>query len=189
MPVSPQQWFVKFTGTAESRASRSWAIREAAEHYRHACFYSKRPTGVKDGAVMFLARLVEEPDDIVIFGRAIAQAHVPGRDETTAAEILEKDWKRHWRFKVRLRDVAFMDGTLSLGVSLGALMDELGAGAFRSTSENAARGDGNTEPRRAYRRQPHVALTPRAAAWVGERLDERMQRYGRLTEADFARAQ
>lgn len=188
MPVSPQQWFVKFTGTAESRASRSWAIREAAEHYRHACFYSKRPTGVKDGAVMFLARLVEEPDDIVIFGRAIAQAHVSGRDETTAAEILEKDWKRHWRFKVRLRDVEFMGGTLSLGVSLGALMDELGAGAFRSTSENAARGDGNTDPRRAYRRQPHVALTPRAAAWVGERLDERMQRYGRLTEADFARA-
>jgi hypothetical protein len=187
MPVSPPQWFVKFTGTAKDRASRSWAIREAGEHYRHACFYSRRPSGVKDGAVMFLSRLVQEPNDILIFGRAIAQAHVPGRDETTAEEILEKDWKRHWRFKILLRDVALMGGTLSLGVSLGALMDELGAGSFRSTSKNAARGHGNIDPRGAYRRQPHVALSPRAAAWRGERLDQRMRSHGRLTEADLVR--
>lgn len=189
MPVSPQQWFVKFTGTAESRASRSWAIREAAQHYRYACFYSTRPSGVKDGAVMFLSRLVEQPNDILIFGRALAQAHVPGKDETTAAEILEKEWKQRWCFKIRLQDVEFMGGTLSLGVSLSELMNELGAESFRSTSENAARSHGNTDPRRAYLRQPQVALTPRAAAWLSERLDERVQRYGRLTETDFAPAQ
>ena len=187
MPVSPPQWFVKFTGTAKTRASRSWAIREAGHTYQRACFYSRRPTGVKDGAVMFLSWLVQEPNGILIFGRAIAHAHVPGRDETTAEEILEKDWKKDWRFKIRLRDVEFMGGTLSLGISLNDLMDELGAGSFRSTSDNAARGDGKVDPRRAYLRKPQVELTPRAAAWLGERLDERMRAHGRLTQADLVR--
>lgn len=187
MPASPPQWFVKFTGTADDRAARAWPIREAGHHYRDACFYPKRPAMVKDGAVMFLARLVAEPNDILIFGRGIAQAHVPGRDETTAEEILDRPWKRHYRFKIRLHDVEFIRGTLSLGVSLNALMDELGAGAFRSTSENAANGSGNIDPRRSYRRQPHVELTPRAAAWLSERLDERIREHGRLTEADLTR--
>jgi hypothetical protein len=72
-----------------------------------------------------------------------------GCSAATNAEILEKEWKRHWRFKIRLRDVEFMDGNLCLGVSLGELMHEHGAESFRSTSENAARGHGNTDPRRA----------------------------------------
>jgi hypothetical protein len=187
MSVHPQQWFVKFTGTADDRAARSWAIREAGHHYRDACFYPKRPAIVKDGAVMFLARLVADPNDILIFGRGIAQAHVPGRDETTAEEILDRPWKRHYRFKIRLRDVEFIRGTLSLGVSLNDLMDELGAESFRSTSENAASGSGNSAPRRAYLRQPQVQLTPRAATWLSERLDERLREHGQLPEAQLVR--
>jgi hypothetical protein len=66
-------------------------------------------------------------------------------------------------------------------------MDELGAESFRSTSENAARGHGNTEPRRAYRRQGRVQLTLRAAAWLSERLDARMREHGRLLEAELVR--
>ena len=43
------------------------------------------------------------------------------------------------------------------------------------------------DPRRAYRRHQRVALTSRAAARLGERLDERMRSHGRLSETDLAR--
>lgn len=187
MPVSPPQWFVKFTGTAKDRAARSWPIREAGHTYQKACYDSRPPTGVKEGAVMFLSRLVADPNDIIIFGRAIAHAHVPGQDVATAEEILDRPWKKNWPYKIRLRDVEFIRGTLSLGVSLNDLMDELGAESFRSTSENAARGHGNTDPRRAYLRQGRVELTPRAAAWLSERLDARLREHDRLPLSELVR--
>ena len=42
---------------------------------------------MKDGAVIFLGRLTRDPNDIRVFGRAIAIAYLPGRDDATQADI------------------------------------------------------------------------------------------------------
>jgi hypothetical protein len=187
--ASPPQWFVKFSATDADRALRSMSVRDAVERFRlhSGCYYGRPPRQVKDGAVMFLSRLVAEPDDIMIVGRALGQAHVDGRDRMSEQELQMWPRKARWPFLIRIHDVELMDGTLEQGVSLYELMDELGAESFRSTSENAARGNGNMDPRRSCRRQPHVELTPQAAAWLTERLIERMRMHGSLTEADLAR--
>ncbi len=55
--------------------------------------------------------------------------------------------------------------------------------AFATTQRNAARGEGNTDPRRAYRQQPAVELTPQAKAWLNERLELAYAKYGKLAPA------
>jgi len=46
---------------------------------------------------LFTARLVKDPNDTLIFGRAIGMAHVDGRDDATAAEIDARHGKRNGR--------------------------------------------------------------------------------------------
>jgi hypothetical protein len=47
------------------------------------------------------------------------------------------------------------------GVSLNELMDTLKAHSFAATQRNSAKGQGNTDPRKAYRQQAAVELTSR----------------------------
>src|SRR5205814_7218259 len=92
--VGPQA-FVKFFGESESRVPASLLVEDeinrSGSHW--ALTYSKRPSGVLDGATMFISRLVANPSDIVIYGRSIGSSHVPGRDDATAADITRRPWK------------------------------------------------------------------------------------------------
>lgn len=117
------QAFVKFLGEGDNRISLLFPtieeIKRAGCHWAVAYPASKRPSGVKDDAVIFIARLTRDPNDIRVFGRAVGMRHRPA-------------------------------GTMVNGVSLNELMETLGADSFAPTQRNAARGKGNTNPRRAY---------------------------------------
>jgi hypothetical protein len=59
-------------------------------------------------------------------------------------------------------------------------MESLKSDAFASTQRNAANKAGNTDPRRAYRQQAAVELTPQATALLNERLELAFLQYGKL---------
>ncbi|MHB1236295.1 MAG: hypothetical protein ACYCY7_01915 [Gallionella sp.] len=145
----------------------------------------KRPTKVKDGALMFIGWLTKEPNDIRVFGRAIAMHHVPGRDDATAADIKHPSWKNKWPRYVRVHHAEFVSGTLANGVSLNDLMEDLKAGSFASTLRNYQAGSGNTDPRKAYSQQAAVELTSEGLAWLDARLDEAFAKYGKVAPADM----
>ena len=190
VPAAQQvgQAFVKFFGQGHDRESLSTTILQelngSGSHW--ACTYpkGKRPTGVREGAVMFMARLVN-PSDIVIYGRAIARAHVPGRDDATDDDFRRRDWKERWPHYVRVNDPELVDGTLHNAVSLNELMDALGSKCFASTKRNAAKGEGNTDPRHAFMQQPGVELSPEGFAWVNEQLERAFARHGRLSREEL----
>ena len=77
------QAFVKFHGRGDDRAALSQStLQELCDtgcHWAVAYPLGKPPKIVKEGAVMFLARLTENPIDIRIFGHAIAMKRVLGR--------------------------------------------------------------------------------------------------------------
>ena len=108
---------------------------------------------------MFISRLVKGPDDIRIFGRAIALKHQEGRDDATQADIQRRPWKSRWPRYIRVHHAEFVAGTMANGVSLAELMDTLGSDSFATTQRNAARGQGNINPRRSLRQQPAVRLS------------------------------
>jgi hypothetical protein len=185
--VDGPQAFVKFFGESGSRAPASLPVEDeidrSGSHW--ALTYSKRPSGAVDGATMFMSRLVANPSDIVIYGRGVGSAHVPGRDDATAADITRRPWKSRWPYYIRIHDPEFIAGSLRNGISLTDLKGALGVNAFVTTKRNTARGYGNTDPNRAYLQQGAVRLTPEAAAWLAERFDLALKKHGRITREEL----
>jgi hypothetical protein len=184
-----EQAFVKFFGEGNNRAPRSMTILEevsgSGSHW--ACTYPKgrRPTGVRDGALMFMARLSSKPPDIIVYGKAIAQAHRAGKDDASIADFRRRPWKEKWPHYVRVTNPEFVAGTLFNGISLTEMMDALGADAFASTQRNVAKGRGNTIPRRSLMQQAAVQLSPQGTAWMNEQLERAFLRHGKLGRADL----
>lgn len=177
--------FVKLFGESHRRAERSDTILEEVDRSgcHWACTYpkGKRPRQVRDGDVMYMGRMVQDPNDIVVYGRAIALRHRLERDDATQADIERRSWKTKWPHYVRVHHAEFIAGTLRNGVSLYELMDELGADAFASTQRNARRGHGNTNPRRAYLQQAAVQLSPQGAGYLVREFQGAAARFGILT--------
>jgi hypothetical protein len=177
--------FVKFFGDSHSRADRSKPIfnevQRSGSHW--ACTYPKgrRPRKVQDGAVMFMGRLVKEPNDILIYGRAVGMRYEPGRDDATAEDIERRSWKANWPHYARVHHAEFVGGILANGVSLNELMHALRSDAFAVTQRHAAKGTGNTDPRGAYKQQPAVELSLQGMAWLNDRLEAAFGQHGRLT--------
>ena len=181
----PPQAFVKFLGEGSDRGPLACPTVEEIE--RAGCHWAlaypaaggRRPSGVEEGAVMFISRLVKGPD-IRIFGRAVAMKHHEGRDDATQTDIQHRPWKSRWPHYIRIHNAEFVAGTMENGVSLAELMDALGSNSFATTQRHAARGDGNTNPRRSLMQQPAVRLSNDGFEWLSARLPDAFDVHGRV---------
>lgn len=176
--------FVKFFGQGSNRSPRGRTVLDvvATSGSHRICTYprGRRPRSVQDGDVMFMGHLVSAPNDIRVYGRAVARAHEEGRDDASAEDIARRPWLERWPHFIRVHDLEFVDGTLGDGVSLGELMDELGAYAFGPTAENADRGVGNVDPRQSIRQAAAVRLTEAGTSWLDEELELVFRRLGKV---------
>ena len=178
------QGFVKFFGLGGQRIERSTLVLDEVKgsECHWACSYpkGKRPRQVRDGDLIFPARMVRDPDDIIIYGRATGFRHVPDRDDANKDEIRTTGWKKDWPHYIRVRDAVFVAGTLAEGISLNKMMEALGHDAFMPTQRNALEGKGNVNPRKSYMRKAAIMLTPRSLKWIEKRLGEAFQKHGRI---------
>ena len=179
------QAFVKFQGNSNDRISLDvptiYEIKKSGCHWA-ACYpSSKRPRSVKDGAVIFMGRFTENPDNIRVFGRAIGMQYSPGRDDATQADIEKRSWKEKRSRYIRVHHAEFVNGAMENGISLNELMDALGANSFASTQRNAVSGKGNTNPRFAYRQHASVELSNEGLEWLARRLQEAFETYGTVS--------
>ena len=179
------QAFVKILGMGNNRvplsASTIEEVRRGGSHWA-ACYpANRRPRGVKDGAVIFMGRLTNDPNDIRVFGRAIGMAYREGRDDASQTDIELRHWKERWSRYIRVHHADFVAGTMENGVSLNELMESLKANSFASTQRNAARGNGNTNPRHAYRQQAAVELSSEGFSWLSNRLEAAFESHGKVS--------
>jgi len=183
------QFFVKFFGEGDKRLAHDHPVLDEIDRSQchWACTYpkNKRPRSVQDGAIMYMGRLVHSPNDTLIYGKAIGGAYRDGDDDASPADIAQRGWKEKWPHYIRVQEPEFVAGVLKNGVSLNELMDTFGSGAFASTERNAAAGSGNTNPRRAFRQQAAVELTPEAAKWLDRRLDRAFAQHGKVTDDEL----
>jgi len=129
---------------------------------------------------MFMGHLVEGPNDIVVYGRAVAWAYEEGRDDASGEDLAMRPWLERWPHFIRVQEAEFVDGVLADGVSLGELMDELGAYAFGPTAENADRGVGNVDPRQSIRQAAAIRLSEAGTSWLNEELEAAFRSHGKL---------
>ncbi len=183
------QGFVKFHGVGHDRVPLSTRtldeLDDAGCHW--ALWYprNKRPQIVQKGALMFIARLTEEPGLSRVFGRAIAMAYQPKRDDATPADIERRPWTETWCHCVRVHHAEFLNGTLENGISLGELIDTLGTDSFVTTQKRAADGEADINPRLSVRRQPAVRLTQQGRDWLNERLQAAFDLYGGIPPSEL----
>ena len=178
------QAFVKFMGTTDYRSPLSTPTIEEIDgagcHWAVCYPAAQRPRSVRDGAIIFMGRLICDPNDIRVFGRAIGMEYTPGKDDATPADIERRDWKKYWPRYIRVHHPEFVDGTLANGISLNELMDTLETNSFAPTQRNATRGRGNTNPRRSYARKPSVELSTEGLSWLSQRLQAAFDAHGKV---------
>jgi hypothetical protein len=180
----PAAGFVKFFGQASNRSRRERpvldAVRTSGSH--RFCTYprGRRPRAPRDGDVMFMGHLVRGPNDISVYGRALARRYEEGRDDAGAEDVARRPWLERWPHFVRVHDLEFVGGALGDGVSLNELMDELGPYAFGPTAENADRGAGNVDPRQSIRQAPAIRLSEAGMSWLDEELARAFAEVGRV---------
>ena len=190
-PAESRQAFVKFFGEGNNRLRWTFdvfeEIRRGGCHWAYTYPKGRRPRQVEDGDTLFAGRLVNEPHDTLIFGRAFGLAHIAGEDDATEAEIAQRPWKARWPHYIRVHHAEFVAGPLANGVRLSDLMDALEADAFASTQRNRLLGTGNINPRLAVRQHPAVRLTNEGASWLTERLERAFDLHGRVPADDLAK--
>ena len=175
---------MKFVGSSKQRVPISCEILE--EVHRSGCDWAvcypknKRPRQVSEGDWIFFASPVGPHNHMRIFGRAIATAYREGRDDATRAEIRRMPWKKQWPRYIRVHDAEFVQGTMENAVSLDELMGCLNHDSFMSTQLNKTKGEGNPDPKKAYRSQPAVELTRAGFVWLNERLERAFGRHGKV---------
>jgi hypothetical protein len=80
--------FVKFFGQGSNRSPRTRTVLDAVSTSgsHRICTYprGRRPRVVRDGDVMFMGHLVSGPNDIRVYGRAVARGYEEGRDDASA---------------------------------------------------------------------------------------------------------
>jgi hypothetical protein len=135
-----------------------------------------------------MGRLVSGPEDIRVFGRAIALEHRPGRDDASPEDISVRPWKARWPCYIRVRDAQFIDGELGDGVSLCELMDELGSDVWESTRRRAAESAQKPiDPRASLRQQTQMELTARAIERMNALFESRLASYGGIDQTAVAK--
>ena len=178
------QAFVKFLGRGRERLPLTASIAKRIEEsdcVRVACYPStKRPRSVKSGAVIFMGWFTKNPKDIRVFGRAIGKRYEEGKDDATDDEVERHDWKSVYSRYVRLHSTEYVAGSLENGVSLYEMMYELASDSFASTKRNAARGEGNTNPRRAYGQLAATELACEGSLWLNNRLETAFEKHGKI---------
>lgn len=60
---------------------------------------------------------MSKPNDIKVYGRAVAMAYEEGRDDASAEDIALRPWLERWPHFIRVHDMEFVDGTLDDGAS------------------------------------------------------------------------
>ena len=179
------QAFVKFLGSADNRSQLSdltiEEIKRAGCHWAVGYPTNRRPRRVHDDAIIFMGRLTRDPDNIRIFGRAIGMAYREERDDATEADIVQRPWKERWPHYIRVHHAEFVDGSMGNGVSLNELMNTLGADSFATTQEHKELGEGNTNPRTTFRRQPDVRLSAEGLSTLSQWLQEAFDAHGKVS--------
>jgi hypothetical protein len=189
--VFPGQYFIKFFGISSDRSSRDTKIFkeiESSESHKVLSYpKNKRPRQVNDGDLIFISRLVENPNDIMIYGRCRSKKYVEKRDDATKQDIALRDWHKKWPHYIRVEQTEFINATLNDCISFNDIMQELGTNTFITTQANALSGKGNKNPRKAYMQQAAARLTLQATQVLNHLFDEKLIKFGRIRDEELVK--
>lgn len=133
--------------------------------------YVKRPSGVKDGASVFMAAGIEDDYGVpqqVIIGRGVLCAF-DEQNEVRSEWVKKYDWMGHHKYYLVLKEFEVLDGARKEGLLLNQVLITIGADTY-PTSEGE---DISLEKLRAKHTQKmHMKITDKAVEYINGELDK-----------------
>lgn len=147
--------------------------------------YVKRPSGVKEGARVFVASGIQDNYGVpqqVITGRGI----LAGYEETNIVkpEWIEKhEWMAHYSNYLVLREYENLSAARRCGLMLNQVFAAIGADTYPSSE---GKDISLEELRRKHTQKMHMRITDKAAEYISSELDKLFNRYGsQIYRSDF----
>jgi len=181
-----QNIYVKFFGKADYRQTLDYHARTeiVRSHCHWAVTFSKKgghPVRYRDGDIVYMAMMLTN-GDYAIFGKGIALQHKHNRDEASADDILEVDWKQKYPYYIRVRDTQFIDSTMSNCPSLHELINNLDIDSFASIQIRHNNGEKNIRIKNSLRQKADVRLSEISAEWLEKSFQEALNTYNHVPQ-------
>ncbi|MCG9971163.1 phospholipase D family protein [Christiangramia crocea] len=177
-------YFIKFFGKADNRVELDFPVKEEIDralcHYACGFPINKKPRQVKDGDIIYMARMTENPNDYAIFGKATALKFKEGRDIASDIEKHEREWKKKWPVYLRVENPIFLNGTMSDGILLSDLMEKFEYDSFPSTRKRYDNGERDIEVKRSLMRKAYTRITHNSANWLDQQFEDALQITGKV---------
>lgn len=185
--IKDRRYFIKFFGKNDNRLSLEHNIVDdlygGCSHFALSFSRNKqdsRPRRYDNGDVVFMARMTKEPNDYVIFGRAITYAHNDIRDVAGSDDIDHIPWLKDWPILVRVKEPVFIDSTFKNCPKLFDLIDDLDYDSFASTKNKYDNGIRNINPKSTLMRKGDVILSDAGAQWIKVEFDKVLKKEGQV---------
>ena len=180
--------YLKFFGSDDSREPRTYSIQAEIQRAESHCVAgfseNRKPIVFHKDDIIFMGRMVKEPNDYIIFGRGIVACEFQlTRDHATLEDIKRCPFREKWPFYLRLADTIFINGSLHNGVAIESLIEKFSCNSFTRTRQWFENDKRNFSIRTAFANQSYVELTNEASGWLNEVFKSRLEKFGRVDEA------
>ncbi|WP_035765026.1 hypothetical protein [Butyrivibrio sp. NC2002] len=139
--------------------------------------YVKRPSGVQDNAVVFMAAGIQDDYGNAqqsIIGRGILCGY--SNDDTVKPAWIEKySWMSHYQYYLVLKEFECIDAARKDGLMLNQVLEAVGADTYPSSEGQ----DVSIEKLRGKHTQKmHMMITDRAVDYINTELDKLFKKFG-----------
>lgn len=169
--------WIKLEGQQDERKKHDAISVKDGEKTLYILNYNRKPSGVKDGAIVFVAAGITDENGIsqqVIVGRGILNGfndsnHV--RDEW----IQQYEWMEYYDWFLVLKEYEVLDDARCKGLTLEQVFREVGADTY-PTSEG--QDVSLQELKKKHLQKMHLMITDKAVEYINGELDKLFRRYG-----------
>lgn len=176
-PTKRYDNWIKFEGPQNELLPQEVMCVKDADRTLYILNYVKRPSGVKDGARVFVASGIQDDYGVpqqVITGRGI----LVGYNENNIVKpewIAEHSWMAHYSNYLVLREYENLSAARRYGLTLNQVFAAVGADTYPSSEGQNVSLE---ELRRKHTQKMHMKITNKAAEYIDGQLDKLFKRYG-----------
>lgn len=173
--------WLKFEGTSENRISNNeiYLMRKRRiNEYINRTFFPVKPTGIKDGDLLFLTVVSKDKDDNdvpIIVGYAKSSGYKENyKIDTNDSKYVR--WNNRFPYYVEFTYGKFLDDSIKHGISLIELYRELKHNVYPSTVNKPETGIESIKKR--HHQKSHLQITEYAKEYLLKKLDNLFEQYG-----------
>lgn len=173
--------WLKFEGTSENRISNDEVYlkrKEKINEYMNRTFFPVRPTGIKEGDLLFLTVVSKDKDDNDV-PIIVGYARSTGYKENYKININDPKyvrWNNRFPYYVEFTSGKFLDDSIRHGISLIELYREVKHNVYPSTVNKPETKIESIKKR--HHQKSHLQITEFAKDYLLHKLDILFEKYG-----------